>query len=177
VNALNEYATLRRVLLGRPQDIFGNEERIAAEWQELNFAAPPCLAHAVEQFAAFESRLIEAGVQVDYLEPDPALSLDAIYVRDASVVTPRGMLLCRMGKTNREHEPAVQARTFEALGLPVIGTVQPPGCLEGGDVVWFDAATGRTRRASVSCARSWVTRWTSWTSRCRIIAVRVMCFT
>lgn len=156
MNALNEYATLRRVLLGRPQDIFGNEERIAAEWQELNFAAPPCLAHAVEQFAAFESRLIEAGVQVDYLEPDPALSLDAIYVRDASVVTPRGMLLCRMGKTNREHEPAVQARTFEALGLPVIGTVQPPGCLEGGDVVWFDertVAVGRGYRTNAEGIR------------------------
>jgi N-dimethylarginine dimethylaminohydrolase len=46
-----------------------------------------------------------------------------------------------MGKTAREREPQSQGRAFAALGVPVIGAIEPPGSLEGGDVVWFDDRT------------------------------------
>jgi N-dimethylarginine dimethylaminohydrolase len=51
------------------------------------------------------------------------------------------MVLCRMGKRARQDEPAEQRRLFEALGVPVAGTIAGPGQIEGGDVVWFDART------------------------------------
>jgi N-dimethylarginine dimethylaminohydrolase len=46
-----------------------------------------------------------------------------------------------MGKSARRGEPAAQGALFESLGLPVLGTIEPPGTLEGGDVVWLDGQT------------------------------------
>jgi N-dimethylarginine dimethylaminohydrolase len=71
----------------------------------------------------------------------PGLTLDSIYVRDASIVTPRGVVLCRMGKPARQDEPAAQRRWFDAVGEPIAGAIEAPGLIEGGDVVWFDAKT------------------------------------
>jgi len=51
------------------------------------------------------------------------------------------VILCAMGKPQRSTEPEVQGRAYDALGLPVIGTIETPGKIEGGDVVWFDAHT------------------------------------
>ena len=67
--------------------------------------------------------------------------MDSVYVRDASVITDRGAVLCRMGKPQREGEPSAQEAAFRALGIPVLGAIQPPGRLEGGDVVWLDQRT------------------------------------
>ena len=77
--------------------------------------------------------------------PLAELTLDAIYVRDASIVTPRGVVLCRMGKPERRDEPAAQRRAFESLGIAVAGAIEAPGEIEGGDVVWFDERHGRRR--------------------------------
>jgi N-dimethylarginine dimethylaminohydrolase len=82
----------------------------------------------------------KAGAKVEAFSA-PGLTLDSIYVRDASIVTPRGAVLCRMGKTDRQDEPAAQRRLFDELGVPVAGAIEAPGSLEGGDVVWFDART------------------------------------
>ena len=82
-----------------------------------------------------------SGTEIIQLPDASELTLDALYVRDASIVTPRGSLLCCMGKAARQHEPAVQGRALQMLGLPVIGAIEPPGTLEGGDVVWFDDRT------------------------------------
>jgi N-dimethylarginine dimethylaminohydrolase len=136
----NEYGCLSRVLL-RPAHVAFAGGRIEQQWRPLNFAAPPDLGRAIEQYAAFEALLAAAGVQVEALADDEALTLDAIYVRDASVVSPRGLIMCRMGKPLRAQEPAAHRRAFEARGVPIAGSIAPPGQLEGGDVVWFDERT------------------------------------
>jgi N-dimethylarginine dimethylaminohydrolase len=69
------------------------------------------------------------------------VGLDSIYVRDASVITPHGVILCRMGKPERTGEPAAQQAFFQSIGVPMLGAIQPPGTLEGGDVTWLDART------------------------------------
>jgi len=82
-----------------------------------------------------------SGATVERLPDAPGLTLDAIYVRDASLVTPRGVILCRMGKPARRQEPAAQGMALTALGLDVAGAIEPPGQIEGGDVAWFDDRT------------------------------------
>jgi len=64
-------------------------------------------------------------------------------VRDASIVCDRGLILCRMGKSQRVEEPAAQERAVSAGHMPVTiaGRIEPPGRLEGGDVIWLDART------------------------------------
>jgi N-dimethylarginine dimethylaminohydrolase len=141
MTAMNEHDPLARVALRSARDAFGGPERIAREWQALGFGGPPDYARALDQYAAFEALIRASGAGIDWLPADPGLTLDAIYVRDASIVTPRGIVLCRMGKPAREGEPEAAGRAFRALGLDVAGAIDAPGQLEGGDVVWFDERT------------------------------------
>ena len=151
MTGFNEYAPLSRVVLGPVRDAFASAERIDREWRTLNFTAPPDLERAIDQHAAFAAAIAADGARIEELSDAGGLTLDAVYVRDASIVTPRGVVLCRMGKPARADEPASQARLFEAIGVPIAGTIQAPGCLEGGDVVWFDrhtVAVGRGYRTN-----------------------------
>jgi N-dimethylarginine dimethylaminohydrolase len=138
--ALNEYGALKRVVLRSPADLF-RADVIARDWRALNFSAPPDPALASEQYERFQELVATSGAHIDLLPHDATLTLDAIYVRDASIVTPQGMVLCAMGKPARAHEPTAQRPGLVAAGVKVIGTVQPPAKIEGGDVVWFDART------------------------------------
>jgi N-dimethylarginine dimethylaminohydrolase len=139
--AFNEYGELRRVALKHARDAFSSAGRLDDEWRALNFTAPPNLERAVLQYDTFQELFRAASVRIEELPPDSGLTLDSIYVRDASILTPRGVLLCRMGKAARQREPDAQRRAFEALGLTVAGAIEEPGQIEGGDVAWFDERT------------------------------------
>ena len=79
------------------------------------------------------------------------LGLDSIYVRDASVMCANGAILCRMGKPQREAEPAALAECYRSMGIPIVGAIEPPGTLEGGDVTWLGPrlpAVGRGYRTN-----------------------------
>jgi N-dimethylarginine dimethylaminohydrolase len=148
---LNEFSLLQRVLVRPPHHACARQSDADAQWRTLNFTGCPDLALAQSQHEALRELLLRVGAQVDECPPDGALTLDAIYVRDAAIPTPRGMILGRMGKQAREHEPATLHRVFEASAVPVAGSIEPPGLIEGGDVVWFDdrtVAVGRGYRTN-----------------------------
>jgi N-dimethylarginine dimethylaminohydrolase len=59
--------------------------------------------------------------------------------------------LCSMGKPARRDEPSAHGETLRASGDSLLGAIDPPGKLEGGDVVWFDegsVAVGRGYRTN-----------------------------
>ena len=128
-------------MLKHARHAFAGPEAIAAEWHALNFTAPPDFSRALHEYDAFQEIIASTGAQVDCLPAADGAGLDSIYVRDASVVAPAGLVLARMGKQQRKPEPAAQGRAFAAWGLPQCGAIQSPGRLEGGDVVWLDAET------------------------------------
>jgi N-dimethylarginine dimethylaminohydrolase len=138
---LNEFDVLTSVVVKPARDAFSGPAQIGREWRALNFTAPPDFARALDEYDAFLALLRRSGAEVLSLPAGPAAGLDAIYARDASVVTPRGMVLCRMGKAQRSAEPDAQRRAFEEWGIAVAGAIQAPGMLEGGDVVWLDDRT------------------------------------
>lgn len=140
-SAQGETGSLARVVLKHARDAFRSAEDIAREWQSLNFTSAPDLDRAIAEYEAFAGVLRDRGAQVEFLPRSPDLSLDSIYVRDASVVCDRGVILCRMGKAARAGEPAAQEAGLRAIGLPILGTIEPPGSLEGGDVVWLGPRT------------------------------------
>ena len=143
-SAQSETAPLTEVLLKHPREAFVDERTIAAQWQALYFTAPPDLARAVDEYDRFVAILKDAGAALHMLPRSEGTTLDSIYVRDAAVVCDKGMILCRMGKPQRAAEPSAHASGLDALGLPqprVIGRIEPPGALEGGDVLWLDSRT------------------------------------
>lgn len=149
----SDVGRLSRVVVKHPREAFVDAATIAREWRELNFTAPPDVSAAVAEYERFLDALRSTGAELLQLPATPGTGLDSIYVRDASIVLAEGAVLCRMGKPQREAEPAAQANAFRAWGIPVVGEIVAPGTLEGGDVAWLDdrtVAVGRGYRTNAS---------------------------
>jgi N-dimethylarginine dimethylaminohydrolase len=139
--AQSDVGDLDSVLVQHVGDGFRDQPTIDAQWRGLNFTSAPSFDRAIAEHERFLSILESSGAQIEMLPAGDGLTLDSVYVRDASVVCDRGAILCRMGKPARAHEPAAHAAAFARLGIPVIGGIAPPGLLEGGDLVWLDERT------------------------------------
>jgi N-dimethylarginine dimethylaminohydrolase len=139
--AQSDYGRLRRVALKHARAAFRDHANVAAQWRELGFTSAPEFDRAVAEYDAFEAVLTARGVAIEHMPEDDRLSLDSMYVRDASVMSERGAILCNMGKRARHDEPRAQRRLYERLGIPIAGVIEPPGTLEGGDVAWLDSRT------------------------------------
>lgn len=151
IGGQSEVAPLRRLLLKHARDAFSDTETVDAQWEELGYLHRPSLAKAIDEYDALVALLEGLGVGIDFFPPHPDTGLDSLYVRDASILTDRGMILCRMGKAARSTEPRTQADTFSAMGIPVLGEIIGDGRLEGGDVAWLDedtVAVGRGYRTN-----------------------------
>jgi len=140
VSVQSDVAPLRTVLLKHARDAFVSPERIAEQWKALNFTEPPDFDAACREYDAFASLLESFGVAVEWM-PAEDRGLDSIYVRDASVITDEGAVLCRMGKEARRSEPAAQEAAFAKGLVELKGAIEPPGTVEGGDVTWLDPST------------------------------------
>src|SRR5438552_19208050 len=92
----------------------------------------------MSEYERFLALLRGAGADVHCLPPSEQVGLDSLYVRDASIVCDRGVILCNMGKPQRRTEPAAQEAAFRAAGIPIWGRITGDGTLEGGDVCWID---------------------------------------
>lgn len=137
----SEYHPIASVCLKPAKAAFCNNKKINAEWESLQYLARPDLERAGVEYDAFRTLMQQQGAQILELPADPQLSMDSIYCRDASVATNSGMILCNMGKHARKGEPEAHKRLFEAHQIPILGTIDAPGTLEGGDVAWLDENT------------------------------------
>jgi N-dimethylarginine dimethylaminohydrolase len=141
LGAQSETGRLRRVLMKRPAEALGTEERIADEWRSLGYPEPPLLEEAAVEHAHFVSLFERAGVSVDYLPADPDTGLDSLYARDAAITCARGVILANMGKAARRGEPQAMGTALASMGVPVYGSITGEGRIEGGDVVWLNERT------------------------------------
>jgi len=152
----SDVGAITHLMVKHAREAFASDETIAREWRDLNFTAPPNFARAVDEYDHFLDLLRGTGARIDALPHAEGLTLDSIYVRDASVICDRGVILCNMGKPQRAGEPTEQAAAFRALGVPILGSIQSPGRLEGGDVVWLErrtVAVGRGYRTNAEGIR------------------------
>lgn len=130
-----------RVLMKHPRDAFRRHDAIAEQWRALGFTAPPDLGRAIDEFAQLTSLIQQSGATIELLPQDERTGLDSIYVRDASIPTDAGVVICRMGKSLRAGEPEAQHDALVTAGLPILGRITAPGRLEGGDATWLDERT------------------------------------
>jgi len=147
----SETALLERVIVRHPNDAFVNQANIDSQWEGLNYRSPPDFDRAVKEYTLFIQALASQGAEVVYAGSGDGLSMDSLYARDASIICDRGAILCRMGKQARMAEPENLGQVYERLGIPVIGSIQGEGRLEGGDFVWLGprlAAVGEGYRTN-----------------------------
>jgi len=151
--SLSEHGRITRLLVKHPREAFIGPDAIAQEWETLNFTAAPDFAGAMREYDRFLEIIARSGAEVCALPRSAGTGLDSMYVRDASVVCRRGVILCRMGKSARSAEPLAQQTVLAASGIPIVGAIREPGRLEGGDVVWLDdrtVAVGRGYRTNAA---------------------------
>ncbi len=152
----SEYLPLASVFIKTAVDSFIDEDKLKAEWKELNYLSKPDLLASKIEYIAFEAILKNEEIDIKYFPMDEQLSLDAMYCRDASIATNYGMIICTMGKEGRSLEPEVQRKIFTENDIAVLGTIQAPGTLEGGDVAWLNEntlAVGHTYRTNLEGIR------------------------
>jgi len=141
MRGLNEYGRLKRVALRHARDAFGSQAALGRQWRDLNYHAEPDFGRALAEYDDFAARFERLGVAIDWLPAEPTLTPDAIYVRDATLLSPQGLVACAMGKPQRRQEATVNLGALAADGLPVAGKVEGQGSIEGGDAVWLDETT------------------------------------
>lgn len=129
-------ATLRTVMVRRPPAVLDPEV-----WRDYSYLRPMDAAQAEIEHGAFRSILAAEGISVIEAGHDAPGLHDAIFTFDPSIMTDAGAVLCRMGKRLRAIEPALAEQMYADLGIPVIGRIEEPGLLEGGDTMWVDEHT------------------------------------
>ena len=132
---------VKRILLKHPRDAFLNQQKVNSESKELNYPSPPDLDLAVKQYDLFVDLIKSFGSEVYFLPPDNNTSLDSIYTHDPCTMTNNGLIVCNMGKLERSSEPDHIGRFFQSMNIPIIGKIESPGTLEGGDIVWINEHT------------------------------------
>ena len=129
-------APLRRVLM-RSADSAMRHAR-PAEW---HYGPGFDAARAARQHAAFADLVAASGAEVEWLTDADDRLADSVFTHDPSLVTDRGAVILSMGKVLRRTEPALHATAYARMGVPILGYIEAPGTVEGGDCVWIDAKT------------------------------------
>jgi len=140
-NGLSEVGPIRRLLLKHPREAWKSQLDVRQGWRALNYLEEPDFLGACREYDVLAEILRRAAVEVHFLPADDGTGLDSIYVRDAAVESPRGLVMARMGKALRNGEPDAIRAVCDQSGWPVAGEIQAPGTLEGGDIVWLDGET------------------------------------
>jgi N-dimethylarginine dimethylaminohydrolase len=96
---------------------------------------------AGHQHEALAALVASKGARIEWLDEAPDGLADSVFTHDPSLVSEHGAILLSMGKRLRKPEPDLHEAAYRRLGVPILGRVEEPGTVEGGDCVWVDRAT------------------------------------
>ncbi len=140
---------LERVVVSSPGEAFLGITDLAAH----NFGRQPDRRLAVDQHDLLKHTITAFGTVVVDL-PELSGHPNSVFTRDTALSTPEGSVRLRLGLSTREGEDRWMADALAALGEPMIGAIEAPGTVEGGDIVLagtvaFVGESIRTNRAGI----------------------------
>jgi dimethylargininase len=94
----------------------------------------PIAERALDQHGILVRTLRDRGVAVTELA-DERTTPTACLLADCAVLFADGAFITRPAQVERRHEAAVIEAALGTLGVPVIGRIDAPGLLDGGDVI------------------------------------------
>jgi len=96
---------------------------------------------AAAQHEVLARLVASSGAEIEWLtDADDGLA-DSVFTHDPSLMTDHGAIILAMGKALRRPEPGLHEAAYISMGVPILGRIDPPGQVEGGDCVWVDANT------------------------------------
>jgi dimethylargininase len=125
-------APLLEVLVKRPGPAFGR----AFDEPSHGFLHPVDLDVARRQHDALCTILTGLGVTVHELGAETQ-SPDLVYVFDPALVTDGGAIPLRSGKPTRRGEERELETWAVEHAIPVVGRIEAPGTVDGGDTFWL----------------------------------------
>lgn len=137
----SEYLKLNTVFIKSAKNAFVSEQVLKEQWRAHNFLDQPDYKTTLVEYDFFRKILQKNGATLYDFPFNKNVSIDSIYCRDASIATNFGMIICNMGKETRISEPSAQLEIFKNNSIPILGIIESPGTLEGGDVAWLDEKT------------------------------------
>jgi N-dimethylarginine dimethylaminohydrolase len=129
-------AKIKRVLMRRP-----GPSLEAANPSEWHYGPTFDSERAVRQYSDFVGLIESSGAEILWIEDNGDGLADAMFTQDPSLMTDHGAILLRMGKPLRLPEVALHEQAYRAAGIPILGRIEAPGTVEGGDCIWLDSKT------------------------------------
>ena len=134
---LNEYSSLMQVAIRSPLNSFISDEKLSNEWEDLRFHSQPQLKESINEFIEFRKLLLNNEIEIIDLPKINGLTIDSIYTRDSILISPKGLILCNMGRASRTPEARANYEDLKLQGHKIAGEILAPGTLEGGDFIWL----------------------------------------
>lgn len=129
-------APIRRVVMRSAASAMAGADRV--RW---HYGPGFDAAKAGAQHAALAGLVAASGATIEWL-PDVEDGLaDSVFTHDPSLMTDSGAIILSMGKALRRPEPGLHEDVYRGLGIPILGRIEDPGQVEGGDCVWVDRRT------------------------------------
>lgn len=161
----NPVGTIRQVLVNHPNQaiskLAGRYEFIESGPLLLNQIkgklaggekpAPPDFALVQSQHKDLVTALKKEGIEVVFIEGSTDQWPESIFTRDMALIVPGGCILSRFALYVRYGESRLAAQTLQHLGMPILGSVQGTGTVEGGSFIMLDPKTaliGRSERVN-----------------------------
>jgi N-dimethylarginine dimethylaminohydrolase len=141
VNCRSESSPLRNVLVRHPSTAFKSQRIVDANWVRYGYTDCPDFLQACRDFDSLVKVLDVAGAGVHLMDDEVDAGIDSIYVHDPALTIGSGIVLGRMGKAERRIETEAFETYCRKHDIPILGQIQEPGLLEGGDVTWIDDRT------------------------------------
>lgn len=138
---------LRRVGMRRPGAI------LSAAAEEWHYTKPLDAAGLTRQYDHFVELVAAAGAEIEWFTDAEDSLADSIFTYDPSFVIPTGAVVLAPGKTLRSAEAELHEQFYANADIPVLGRIEAPGLIEGGDIFWLTddiLAVGRGFRTNQS---------------------------
>ncbi len=117
---------------------------LTADHRRWHYGKPIDAKALSAEYQAFVDLLSNDGCEIEWFDdgaPSDDGLADSVFTYDPSFVVGEGAIVLRPGKELRHGEAALHRRFYQRLGVPILGGIEAPGTVEGGDLFWIDEAT------------------------------------
>ncbi|MDF2606213.1 MAG: hypothetical protein K0S34_403 [Bacillales bacterium] len=164
----NDLGRIRKILMHRPGKeilkVHENATRIESESVlsgniigrtrvDNNLSELPDLEKLIFQHDTLTEILRKEGIDIINIDDESGSWPDLVFTRDLGLVVPGGVIISRPALYLRYGETRLASNTLSKIGMPILGTIQGDGFIEGGSFTLINEKTaviGRSERISLS---------------------------
>ncbi len=146
---LNEGDVLRKVIVCPPE----TEYFLVDDLESHNITEIADRKKAMAQHRELQRKMEASGAEVAIVKELPGHP-NSVFTRDTALCAGDGYVRLRMGLPTRRGEEVWMSRILESMGMASVGIIDPPGTVEGGDVILAGgvAFVGHSSRTNTSGA-------------------------